>query len=124
VNTFSSVLVVDDEPLVRWSVSETLADAGYGVQQAHDAESTLQALGAPGHHTDLVLLDVHLPDCADLRVLANIRRMSPETSVIVMTAHGSDELAAEARSLGAYTTLNKPFDMSVLPGLVADALAA
>ena len=120
----SSVLVVDDELLVRWSVTETLADAGYGVQQAQDGESALRVMGARGHPPDLVLLDVHLPDCADLGVLTSIRKMSPQTSVIVMTAHGSDELTADARALGAFATLNKPFDMAVLPALVATALAA
>jgi CheY-like chemotaxis protein len=84
----SSVLVVDDEPLVRWSVSETLADAGYGVAQAHDEQSTLRAMSDADHSPDVVLLDVYLPDCSDLRVLASIRRMSPHTSVIMMTAHG------------------------------------
>ena len=120
----SFVLVVDDEPLVRWSVSETLADAGYRVQQAHDAESTLQAVGSPSDQLDVVLLDVFLPDCADLGVLASIRTMSPRASVIVMTAYGSDELTTKARALGAFATLNKPFDMALLPGLVANALAA
>jgi two-component system nitrogen regulation response regulator NtrX len=120
----SSVLVVDDEPLVRWSVSETLADAGYGVEQAHDEQSTLRAMSEADHSPDVVLLDVYLPDCSDLRVLASIRRMSPHTSVIMMTAHGSPQLAADAHALGAFAVLDKPFDMAVLPALVASALAA
>jgi len=119
-----TVLVVDDEPLIRWSVSETLADSGYEVTEAADAQSALRAIAIPGTRTDAVLLDLSLPDSQDLRVLSAIRTMSPETPVILMTAHGTDDVVAEARTRGAFMTLHKPFDMSALPPLVAAAVAA
>lgn len=117
-----TVLVVDDEPLVRWSVAETLGDSGYAVAEAGDALQALESVKAIG--ADVVLLDVRLPDSSDLGVLSMLRRLSPASKIILMTAYGSDALTKEARSRGAFTVLDKPFDMSDLAPLVAKALAA
>jgi len=122
VSTTPTVLVVDDEPLVRWSVCETLGESGYAVAQAGDALQALAAVKATG--TDVVLLDMRLPDSTDLGVVSVIRRLSPSTKIILMTSYGSDALDREARSRGAFTVLDKPFDMSALPPLVAKALTA
>ena len=122
VSTKHTILVVDDEPLVRWSVAETLGDCGYSVAQAGDALQALESVRAIG--ADVVLLDVRLPDSTDLRVVSVLRRLSPASKIILMTAYGSDALDQEARSRGASTVLDKPFDMSVLEPLVAKVLAA
>ena len=122
VSNQQTVLVVDDEPLVRWSVAETLGDSGYSVAEAGDALQALESVTAKG--ADVVLLDVRLPDSSDLGVVTVLRRLSPKSKIIVMTAYGSDALSEEARSRGAFSVLDKPFDMSVLPPLVARALAA
>jgi len=118
-----NVLVVDDEPLARWSVAETLTDSGYRVTQAGDALSALEALHGRGGAADLVLLDMRLPDSSDLGVLSMMRRLSPTTPIILMTAYGSDALTIEARARGAYAVINKPFDMSTLAPLVHRALS-
>ena len=117
-----TILIVDDEPLVRWSVSETLEDSGYRVTQACDALSAFAALNGKGGAADLVLLDLRLPDSSDLGVLSMMRRLSPTTPVILMTAYGSDRLKSEARARGAYAVIDKPFDMSTLSPLVSQAL--
>ena len=122
MSTTPTVLVVDDEPLVRWSVSETLGESGYAVTQAGNALQAFEAVKATG--ADVVLLDVQLPDSSDLGVVSVMRRLSPATKIILMTSFGSDALNNEARSRGAFSVLDKPFDMSVLPPLVAEALAA
>jgi DNA-binding NtrC family response regulator len=119
-----TVLIVDDEPLIRWSVAETLADSGYRVKEAGDARSALQTMAVPGAQTDAVLLDLWLPDSQNLTVLSAIRDMSPTTPVILMTAHGTEDLCEEARARGAFMMLHKPFDMSVLPPLVEVAVAS
>ncbi|HUK33961.1 MAG TPA: response regulator [Vicinamibacterales bacterium] len=121
MSTSPTVLVVDDEPLVRWSVSETLGESGYAVTQASDALQALEAVKAKP--ADVVLLDMRLPDSSDLGVISMMRRLAPATKIILMTAYGSDAVATEARSRGAFSVLDKPFDMSVLPPLVAQALA-
>ncbi len=116
------MLVVDDEPLVRWSVAETLSDSGYHVTQAGDALSALEAMNGKGGAADLVLLDLKLPDSNDLGVLSMMRRLSPKTPVILMTAYGSAALRAEARARGACAVIDKPFDMGMLPQLVKQVL--
>jgi DNA-binding NtrC family response regulator len=69
----------------------------------------------------LVFLDLRLPDSDDLHVLAAMRRLSPRTPVILMTAHGTPELADAARALGAFAVIDKPFDMGDLGPLAAQA---
>ena len=111
------VLVVDDEPLIRWSIAETLGAVGHHVTEAQDAASTLQAL-ADAQKPDLVLLDFRLPDSNDLGLLAKIRRIAPATTVIMMTAFGTPDVTAGALELGAMQVLSKPFNMHDLEGVV------
>jgi len=111
------VLVVDDEPLIRWSIAETLGAAGHQVTEAQDAASALKAL-ADAQAPDLVLLDFRLPDSNDLGLLAEIRRIAPAATVIMMTAFGTPDVTAGALKLGASRVLNKPFNMQDLEGIV------
>jgi len=106
------VLIVDDESLIRWAVAETLTQAGHEVLQAADGRSALQVLRDANEHVDVVLLDLRLPDCADLTLLSSIRRQSPDSAVVMMSAHATPEIAAEARALGVYDVLAKPFDVN------------
>src|SRR5205814_10142218 len=116
------LLVVDDEPLVRWSVAEVLGERGYEVAEAHDAASAMHAFCETADPADVVLLDLRLPDSDDLRVLSAMRWLSPATPVILMTAHGSPGLLEQARQLGAFTVLDKPFEMNELARIVDGAL--
>ena len=111
------VLVVDDEPLIRWSIAETLGAAGHQVIEAQDAASALQAL-ADGPKPALVLLDFRLPDSNDLGLLAEIRRIAPATTVIMMTAFGTPDITAGALQLGVSRVLSKPFNMHDLEAVV------
>lgn len=118
------VLIVDDEPLIRWSVAETLEDAGFAVVEAGSASDAIKELAACDGGICVVLLDLKLPDSSDLGLLRRIRDLVPRCRVILMTAHGSPEILAEARSLGAVGALSKPFDLSRIVGLVREAAAA
>jgi DNA-binding NtrC family response regulator len=115
------VLVVDDEPLIRWAISETLAAAGHHVDQAVDAASALGAIRAADRPIDVVLLDLCLPDSRDLNLLRAIRRLTPGSAVILMTAMASPELIDGARCLGAVDVMPKPFEMGQLESAVQDA---
>ncbi len=115
------VLVVDDEALLRWSVAETLGDQGWQVTQAADAESAMAAFPDIAGPSGLVFLDLRLPDSDDLHVLAAMRRLSPITPVILMTAHGGPDVADAARALGAFAIIDKPFDMAELAPLAERA---
>lgn len=117
------VLVVDDEPLIRWSVVETLIERGFDVVEAPDGRAAVSALDG-GQAFDVVLLDFRLPDSNDLTLLSTIRRQSPLTQVILMTAYGTPEVTKGALDLGAYRVVSKPFEMNDMAALVAQARAA
>jgi len=112
-NIPTRVLVIDDEPLIRWSVSETLAALGIDVAQAGDAASALRHVTRP-QPFDVILLDLRLPDMRDLSLLATLRQLHPQASIILMTAFGSDEIVERAIALGAVAVLNKPFELGTL----------
>lgn len=117
-----TVLVVDDDALVRWSLSESLSNAGYHVLEARDGQDALQQLGAGEDHVEVVLLDMELPDCDDLQLLKDLRRRSLQCPIIMMTAHGTAEAAEQATREGAYRVVDKPFDLEDIVGLVAEAV--
>jgi DNA-binding NtrC family response regulator len=116
------ILVVDDEPLVRWSIAQTLEPHGYDVAEAGDRETAMRAIRAAPAAPDVVLLDLRLPDCCDLSLLATVRRLLPTALVILMTAFGTREMSNEALRLGADRVMDKPFDLNGLHGLLADAV--
>jgi DNA-binding NtrC family response regulator len=119
-----TVLIVDDEALIRWSVAESLEAAGFGVLEAGSAREALQRFADRPGAIRVVVLDLKLPDSSDLALLRRIREMSPSSQVILMTAHGTPELLDEARRAGAFTALSKPFDMNRIVDLVQEASAA
>jgi DNA-binding NtrC family response regulator len=117
----ATVLVVDDEWLVRWSLSESLTGAGYRVRQAGNAREAVTAFQA-SPMADVVLLDLRLPDSADLDLLRQLKRLSPACAIILITAHRSVDLIEQAERAGAFHVLDKPFDVDVVVQLVGAAL--
>jgi DNA-binding NtrC family response regulator len=111
------VLVVDDEPLIRWSVAETLSGLGFDVEEAADAASALRIVTNAALQFGVVILDLRLPDMSDLSLLGTLRQLLPRAHLILMTAFGTPELIASARALGA-DVLAKPFELDELNGLV------
>ena len=117
------VLVVDDEPLVRWAIAETLLAEGYEVDEAGDADNTIQALCTASSLPDIVLLDLCLPDSSDLTLLETVCLIAPEATIILMTAYGTQAVRERARSLGAAAVLDKPFDVEGLGGTISSLRA-
>jgi DNA-binding NtrC family response regulator len=120
-NSPRRALVVDDEPLIRWSLTETLGDHGYTVVEAENAR-TARAAVSDGVAFDVVLLDFMLPDSNDLSLLADIRRLAPDACVIMMTAYETPEMVWKAKDLGALRVVNKPFEVADILALVDSAL--
>ena len=98
-------------------MAETLADSGHVVTVASDAKETLQRLST-GPAPDVILLDYRLPDSNDLKLLEAIRRVAPNSPVIMMTAYGTPAVQAGALELGAYRVVSKPLEMRDLGPLV------
>jgi DNA-binding NtrC family response regulator len=114
------VLIVDDEALIRWSLSEELSESGYRVRQAQSGAEARAVLATCGKEPLVVVLDLRLPDVSDLSLLREIRRARPDAPVVMMTAWGAADEAAEASRLGA-RFVGKPFDMAEMVRFVGEA---
>lgn len=115
----SKILVVDDEPSIREVLRRGLERVGHSVRVAAGRSEAEAAL--PGGF-DLVLTDLQLPDGDGIEILRRVKRDAPDTTVIVLTAHGSADTAVAAMKLGAFDYLTKPFDIDELRIRVGQAL--
>jgi DNA-binding NtrC family response regulator len=117
----ATILVVDDEQLIRWSLVSRLSEEGYRVLEAGNGA---EALKRARDGVDLVLLDVGLPDAdADgLAVLKDIKSADPDCLVILLTGNTSVDTAVEAMKHGAYHYATKPFNLDEIVILVEKAL--
>jgi two-component system response regulator AtoC len=118
------VLIVDDEFLIRWWISETLEASGHVALQAENGAEALRVLNDPSAVVDAVVLDYRLPDSNDLTLLARIRQLAPRRPVILMTAFGAPEVTQGARDLGVYDVMGKPFEVDELHAKLIAACAA
>ena len=109
-----TVLVVDDEDVIRETVREILADEGYRVVAAPDATAVLDL--AAREAPDVVLLDVWMPEMDGITLLRSIRQECPDARVIMISGHGSIHTAVAATRLGAFDFIEKPLS---LDGLLA-----
>ena len=115
----ATILVVDDESLIRWTLSERLSQEGHAVVEAETAKAAIARFGPD---IDLVLLDFKLPDGDGLQVLKALKASDPDVPVILLTAFSSIETAVEAMKQGAYHYANKPFNLDELALVVGKAL--
>ena len=115
----ATLLVVDDEALIRWSLTERLHAEGYDVLEAETGKAALEKLP---EGVDLVLLDYRLPDTDGLTVLRQIKEFDQDVLVILLTAYASVDTAVEAMKQGAYHFANKPFDLDQVAAIVERAL--
>ena len=114
-----TILVVDDEALIRWSLTERLKGEGYEVLEAETGARALEQLR---EGVDLVLLDYKLPDTDGVSVLRKIKEYDQDILVVLLTAFATVETAVEAMKIGAYHFANKPFNLDDVVATVGRAL--
>jgi DNA-binding NtrC family response regulator len=116
----SRILVIDDEPSVTDALSFVLTELGHVIDPAKSGGEAKELL--KGSPYDLVFTDLRLPDTSGIDLLAHIKSDTPDTEVVVMTAHGSLDIAIEAIKRGAFYYIEKPFTPNLVTTLVERAL--
>src|SRR6185503_5625443 len=116
----SRILVVDDEPSVTDALQMILVDLGHRVDSAKTVGEATELL--KGSSYDLVFTDLRLPDATGIDLLDHIKIDTPDTPVVLMTAHGSLDITIEAIKRGAFYYLEKPFTPNQVTMLVERAL--
>src|SRR6476469_7267868 len=116
----SSVLLVDDEPGVLFTLTEVLADRGHRVLTAKSGPEALAQLD----EADAVLTDLSMPGMDGLELMSQIGSRDPSLPILLLTAHGSEKVAVAAMKQGAYHYLKKPFDIDEVAVVIERALEA
>jgi DNA-binding response OmpR family regulator len=118
--TGNSILVVEDEKLLSWSLAKSLSKWGFDVHPAFTGNDALALLEKSGF--ELILLDYQLPDMDGLQVARRIRKAQPKAVIFLVTAFQLNELSVDAGLIDAY--FNKPLDFEQLREVLSDRLAA
>jgi len=113
------LMIVDDEPHLRSSLTFWFKEEGYDVLSAGSGREALATLAREA--PQILLVDIKMPGMDGLEVLRKVRETSPETTVIIMTAYASVETAIQALKDGAYDYIVKPFDPEAISRLVKKA---
>ncbi len=115
-----TILITDDEKSIRNTLRDILEYENYRVFEAENGEAALEALGA--HEVDLVLLDIKMRGMDGMEVLGKMRENGSDVPVILVSGHGTIEIAVEATKKGAFDFLEKPPDLNRLLVSVRNAL--
>jgi phosphoserine phosphatase RsbU/P len=116
-----TVLVIDDDALMRMTLKAYLEDSGYSVVEAEDGEQGIELFNR--ERPDIVLTDLRMPKMDGFEVIARVKRDSPGTPILAITGTGDEDTAAEAVRRGACDALLKPInDLKVLETVIAREL--
>jgi len=114
------ILVVDDDPFMRTSLTDCLVSCGYPVETAVDGADALVKFRKGAY--EMVITDIRMPKMGGLELLKNVKGQAPDTPVIVITAYGTVNTAVEAMKQGAADFVMKPFSLDDLEGVVKNVL--
>jgi DNA-binding NtrC family response regulator len=120
MNNKGSILIVDDETVVRDSLGKWFSEEGYAVETAATAREALLKL--PSERWDLALVDIKMPGMDGLELQRKVHEVDPEIIIIIMTGYASVETAVQALKDGAYDYIMKPFDPDDLSHVISKAL--
>lgn len=113
-----NILIIDDEKDLCELLGDILSSHGYNVESANTNREAISSLNR--HSPDLVFLDLKLPDGDGLRLLSSIKKVNPSTTVNIISAYGTEEVRDEARRLGAYVFIDKPFSEEAILSIIRE----
>jgi DNA-binding response OmpR family regulator len=117
----TTILIIDDEPVIRGVIKMFLEQVGYEVIEASEGEEGLRLQRE--READLVISDLLMPKLDGFDLIRQVRQEYPKVRIIVITGGGGEDFLLKARQLGADGTLEKPFTRDQLLKMVADLLS-
>lgn len=118
----STILVIDDDSEIRYSLDRVLASGGFTVRTAASGEEGLETV--KDSPPDVVFLDIRMGGMSGIETLQHLRGIAPKMPIILMTAYGTAQTAIEAMKFGAFDYIMKPFDPDRVISLAAGAVRA
>ena len=122
-NTQNSIWIIDDDQSMRWVLEKTLANSGYRVSAFESGSVALASFkrAAVDERPNLIITDVRMPGINGFELMKQIKNISPQTPIIVMTAYTDLDTTLQTFEEGAFEYLPKPFDIDKALELVARA---
>lgn len=118
----AKILIVDDESGILYFIQNMFLADGYEVVIARNGEEAIESVKKD--MVDLVITDLRMPRMDGMQLLREVKRFAPSMPVIMLTAYASDKTAIEAKKLGAFTYIAKPFNVAGFLAAVKRALCA
>ncbi|MCP2521031.1 response regulator [SCandidatus Aminicenantes bacterium Aminicenantia_JdfR_composite] len=114
------ILIVDDEKLIRWSLTKILTQSGYEVKAVESGEEALKEIDETSY--DLVFTDLKMTGIDGIEVLKEIQKVSPKTKVVIITAYGTPQVRSLALKFKAFSFIDKPFKAEQIKTVARSAL--
>ena len=118
----NQILIVDDEPLIRRSLSEVINRAGYEAHVANDGYEALEAIRQ--EQFSVIITDMSMPKMNGLEMLQKVRTIVPDTAVVIITGYGTVDSAVEAMKCGARDYITKPFSPDRIKSVIEKAITS
>ncbi|MFH2218420.1 MAG: response regulator [Pseudomonadota bacterium] len=115
-----TILIVEDDQETIGLLFQVLSRGGYIVLKAETGTEAIDIMSS--NKPDLIILDLNLPDCNGLEILARLMAMHQSVQVIILTGHGSRDAVRSAMKAGAFDFITKPFDIDEVCAVVKEAL--
>ena len=115
------IMIIEDDEEMRSLLKDFFEEEGFETDSVSNGVDALRMFSED--HFDLVITDIRMPGLTGLDILPRIRRLKPETPVIVMTAYGSDDVRRRAFERGATTYLEKPIQLSKLRSVIREMVS-
>jgi two-component system cell cycle sensor histidine kinase/response regulator CckA len=119
----ASILLVEDNAMVRRSIETTLRALGYGVAAVASGDECIEAMHKAGHPIDLLITDVIMPNMSGKELIDRVRAITPDVPVVFMSGYDRATLEIAAQPAASEHFLQKPFDGEDLSAAVVKALA-
>ncbi len=117
-----AILIADDDDSIRFVLEKALQKEGYRTFSARNGKETVNLLHS--ETIDTIFLDIFMPDVNGLDLIEELREINKTASIVIITAHGTTQIAIEAAKRHAYDYMTKPFDLKEIAPLVARAVYA